>query len=211
MKMSHKGEFLRRQRELSRSLWDKFVRLLRHRLVLPTLRSRRPPKEIARSAFVGLTWAFTPLVGIQMPLCFITWLIADRMFKWRFSFAISCVWTWVTNVFTMLPCYYVFYLTGQFMLGSRYSASYEGFVRLFKRAFAESAGPWEFLHSLGTVLVKDWGVAMAVGCLPYVLVAAFAGYHYVLKYATAKQASRERRRLECRRKASSEKEKESCE
>lgn len=185
---------MRRQKELRRSLWEKFLRLLKYRLVFPTIRSKLSPEQTARGTLIGLAWAFTPLVGIQMIMCTLTWLIADKIFKWKFSLAVSCAWTWVTNVFTTLPCYYIFYRTGHFMLGyTKRTADYSSFIRIFKRSFADGLGFWETLKVSGAVLFKDWGLAMSVGCIPYVVIFSCLGYYYVLKYLRNRQARRGRR------------------
>ena len=98
-------------------LWGRFYRLVRFRLIVPMMRSHHTPEFSARAALVGLGWAFTPSVGFQMPVVLGTWLIARRVFKWDFSLLQSLAWTWTTNAFTALPCYYIFFLTGQVMLG----------------------------------------------------------------------------------------------
>ena len=65
---------------------------------------------------MGVAWAMTPLVGIQMYLVFMTWLIGKKIFKWSFSLPLGLAYTWLTNVFTLVPFYYAFYATGQWML-----------------------------------------------------------------------------------------------
>jgi hypothetical protein len=96
-----------------RSIWDKGIRLIRIRLIVPLLRSPHPPEYKARGVAVGLAWAMTPLVGIQMWLVFMTWVASRKFFKWDFSLPLAIAWTWLTNVFTMIPIYYIFYVTGQ--------------------------------------------------------------------------------------------------
>ena len=54
------------------SLWKRFVRMLRFRLVIPLKRSQESVDYIARGVAVGLAWAMTPLVGIQMTTVFLT-------------------------------------------------------------------------------------------------------------------------------------------
>ena len=68
-----------------RNLWQNLGRICRYRLVIPILRSPHPPEYKARGVAVGTAWAMTPLVGIQMYLVFMTWLISKKVFKWNFS------------------------------------------------------------------------------------------------------------------------------
>ena len=191
---------LRRKREAKRSFWKKIARLVKFRVAVPTLRSPYPPHHSARGALVGLAWAMTPLIGIQMWLCFITWIIARKTFKWDFSLVIACAWTWVTNVFTMIPAYYVFYLTGYYMLrvagfiGGE-AHSYHQFTNLFQVLFAE-AGMFEALKISGHALFLKWGLAMSVGCIPWAIVSGWLGYKYTLRYTLARQARISARRHE---------------
>jgi len=101
----------------ARSWWDRWVRLCRYKLVIPMKRSPHSPEHGARGVMIGLMWGLTPTVGIQMVFCLLTWVIAKRFFKWDFSLIISLAWTWTTNVITLVPAYYLFFLTGQVMLG----------------------------------------------------------------------------------------------
>jgi hypothetical protein len=88
-----------------RSLWQRMVRLTTYRLLIPIKRARHAPEYGARGVMVGMAWAMTPLVGIQMYLVFMTWLIARRLFRWNFSLIIGLAWTWTTNVITLFPIY----------------------------------------------------------------------------------------------------------
>ena len=100
-----------------RGFFKTIALLIRLKLVIPMIRSKAPPEITARGAMIGMAWAMTPLVGIQMYLVLMTWLCTRKFFKWDFSLPVGLAWTWVTNVFTMPPFYYVFYLTGKVMTG----------------------------------------------------------------------------------------------
>ena len=178
-----------------RGVWNRLLRLTRYRLVIPILRSKHPPEYTARGVMVGLAWAMTPLVGIQMYLVFMTWLATRKLFNWDFSLIVGLAWTWVTNVFTMLPCYYVFYLTGQLMLGNWDDISgYNSFVAAYRDTFEAGLTTWETVKLYAVMVVKDWGVAMAVGSLPWAAVGGWLGYRFGLVYAL-----RRARRLQLKR------------
>jgi hypothetical protein len=177
--------------------WNGLIRLTRLKLLIPILRSKHPPEYTARGVLVGMAWAMTPLVGIQMYTVFMTWLIARKLFKWDFSLIVGLAWTWVTNVFTMLPCYYAFYLTGQVLLGNWNDLSgYNSFVEAYFRTFDEGLGTWETVQMYAVMIVKDWGLAMAVGSLPWAALGGWLGYKFGLAYA-----ERRAHRLRAKRRA----------
>lgn len=187
-----------RERALARhrvySIWDRLVRLARYRLIVPIKRSRHPPEYTAHGSLVGLAWAFTPLVGIQMYLVFMTWLIGRKLFRYDFNLIVACAWTWVTNVATMLPCYYIFYVTGQIMLGRWDDLSgYQSFVSQWQRAFGD--GEWG-LSSLGLYLklvAAEQGLTMMVGSLPWAALFGWIGYRWTLVFLRQREEMRRRR------------------
>lgn len=180
--------------------WHRIGRLLRFRLVVPLLRSQHIPEYTARGVMVGLIWAFTPTIGLQMPLVFATWLVCVRAFNWEFSLIQGLAWTWVTNAFTALPCYYIFLVTGQLLLG-RWSdlSGYDSFGLLFHAVFRDDLTFAETIQTLARVLLVDWGAAMLVGSLPWAMLMGWLGYRlslrFVLAYRHARQRRAERRAL----------------
>ena len=189
-----------------RSVIEALGRLVRYRIIIPLKRSRHPPGHTARGVMVGLVWAFTPTVGIQMPLVFVTWLVTRRLFKWDFSVIIAMAWTWTTNVVTMGPIYYGFYLTGQVMLGHGGEATgYSAFRELWDGAFggADAAdaddmfyGGFDWSWTYFTEVIGDWGLAMAVGAVPWAVLIGWLGYVWSLRFVIRHREARQRRRLE---------------
>jgi len=193
--MATGGKHKKAKRRRKQGVWNGFARLTRFRLIIPILRSKHPPEYTARGVAVGMAWAMTPLVGIQMYLVFMTWLIARKLFKWDSSLIVGLAWTWVTNVFTMLPAYYVFYLTGQMMLGNWDDISgYNSFVDAYLKTFEEGLSTWETVQMYAVMIVKDWGVAMAVGSLPWAAVGGWLGYRFGLLYAQRRAERIQRKR-----------------
>lgn len=84
---------VRRIRAIQRSWHDRLRRLLRYRLLIPIKRSQHPPEYTARGVAVGVLWALTPTIGIQMLLCLVTWVVARRLAKWDFSVIVAMAWT----------------------------------------------------------------------------------------------------------------------
>lgn len=171
------------------NLWQKLGRAARYKLVVPIQRSAHPPEYTALGVAVGLGWAMTPLVGIQMPLTFLTWVIMRSCGKsWDFNLIVALAWNWVSNVFTMAPLYYVFYLTGQVMLLRWHDLTgYATFVDLWNEVLAGEQGFWEQVLSVLGFLVQQQGLALAVGCLPFAVLGFWQGYVQSLKFMKARQ------------------------
>jgi len=159
------------------------MRLLRYRLIVPMMRSRHSPEFTARGVMVGLIWAFTPTVGIQMLLVLGTWIVTRRLLKWDFSLVQGLAWTWVTNVFTALPVYYILFVTGQLMLGRWNDISgYDSFLVLFNASFTEGQSTWEQAKTVAAIVFLDWGLAMWIGSLPWAAVMGRVGYVFGLRF-----------------------------
>jgi len=199
MKIFDNSKRNRRREDYSR--WERFKRACRLRLVVPLKRSVHSPEHIARGVGIGMFWAMTPTVGIQMVFCFVTWVVARRLFKWDFHLIISLAWTWITNVLTLLPSYYLFFLTGQILLGRFDDLSgYNEFLLSYDKNFTAtgSVGYWEGVWLYVVLLFKGWGVPMLIGCVPWAILGGWAGYAWSLKfingYRTAKLRRSSRRR-----------------
>ena len=83
---------------------ERLQRWLRYRFVVPIKRSRHPPSYTARGVAVGLFWALTPTVGVQMAMVLLSWIVLRRINpRWDFNVIHAMDWTWVTNFATVLP------------------------------------------------------------------------------------------------------------
>ena len=175
------------------SFLERLSRLIHFRLVVPLKRSRHSPEHSARGVMVGLFWAFTPLVGVQMYLVFLTWLATRRNPRLAFGLIVGLAWTWVTNVFTVWPVYYAFYFTGRIFLGRREGATgYDGFVSRWESVLAANDGFLERLYASVRLVAHDQGLAMAVGCLPYAFGGAWLGYYCTLQFVRRRRRGRQR-------------------
>ena len=156
-----------------------FLSLLRLKLVVPLLRSKKPPEFTARGAMIGMGWAMTPLVGVQMYLVFLTWLFTRRFFKWDFSLPIGLAWTWVTNVFTVPPFYYAFYVTGKIMTGE----------------FAERTTYTKFVGLLKNTLNEDGLVeaSLMLGAVPWIICGGWLAYRWTLVIVRKRDIRRQKK------------------
>ena len=171
-------------------------RLFRKQLIVPIIRSPHPPEHTARGVAVGTMWAMTPLVGIQMWLVTMTWLGFKKFTSKTFSLPLGLAFTWLTNVFTLVPVYYVFYVTGQIMMGHWESISgYDHLQEIIRQTFMSDLSfiqEWALFFKL---LLQDWGLAMVVGCLPWAVVGYWLGFRLTLQFLKDYHLLREKRRL----------------
>ena len=171
-------------------------RLCKKRLIVPILRSPHPPEHTARGVAIGTMWAMTPLVGVQMWLVSMTWLFFRKCLKTSFSLPLGLAFTWITNVFTLVPVYYIFYVTGQLLLGHWDSISgYSHLKQIIHQTFFSDYTFWEKWGLFFKLIVQDWGLAMIVGCLPWMIFGYWAGGHLALQFLKDYQALKEKRRL----------------
>lgn len=164
--------------------WNGLKRLVRHRLVIPLKRHPHPPEYTARGVGVGLLVAMTPTIGIQMFIVAGLWLFVTRLLKWEFSLIAGLAYTWTTNVFTMIPIYYLSYVTGQVLLGNWDDINgFDNFSELVNRiANNPDVGFWQALWLWTVELFTGWGVPMFIGSIPWALLSAWLGYMFTHKY-----------------------------
>lgn len=166
--------------------------------MIPLVRSRQPPENAARSVAVGLLWAFTPTFGVQMAFVCVHWYVARVFFRRDFNVVVAMAWTWITNVFTVAPTYYAFFVAGQILLGRWGDLSgYRGFQEFRRTALGEIAGDpasFEAWRTYVSVVAEGWGLAMLVGSAPFAALAYVAGYRWALRVTLRWRARRRRAR-----------------
>jgi uncharacterized protein (DUF2062 family) len=176
--------FLRKKHNWHTSL----KRGAKYRLVIPIKRSKHPPEFTARGVAVGMLLAMTPTIGIQMFMITGVWAFCNKVLKWPFSLVAGLGWTWTSNVFTMIPLYYLFYVTGQLMLGNWGDISgFADFSHLVKEAMNHpELGFWGATKFWLSNLFKGWGIPMFVGSIPWAIFSSWLGYqiayNYVVRY-----------------------------
>lgn len=176
----------------ARPFLEQLHALARHRLIVPLKRSSHPPEHSARGILIGLVWGLTPTVGIQIIGVSLTWLVARRLFGWNFNYLIALAWTVVTNPLTLLPLYYVFYVTGELMLSGGLGGlgGYQAFVGLWDRTFAPDTSWSEEVGTYFSVIVRDWGLRLFLGSIPYAALAAAIGYWWGLRFVVRYRRAR---------------------
>jgi hypothetical protein len=169
--------------------------------VIPVMRSSHSPEHTARGVMVGMVCAMTPTVGLQMSIVLFIWFIAHRVFRWDFSLVNGIAWSWVTNVFTMVPVYYGFYVTGQVMTGQFSElGGYESFKRVWSVLLTAEGNAWDRFFAWVNLMITDWGVLMIIGCIPWAILSGWLAYRVTMNFIIRHRADRkERRRLKRRR------------
>ena len=158
-------------------MWSRFKNYLDRKLIRPFRESRNPVHEVALGAMIGMFWAMTPLVGVQMILVTSCWFIM-KIFRLRFNIPIAMAMVWISNPFTMGPLYYLFYISGYYFfdfLGFPTElVSYAAFTGRLDQSLAMSPldGTWDFIM----YIVRDLGWPMLIGGFVIALPCAFITY-----------------------------------
>ena len=166
------------------SAWQKFMRLIRYRLIVPILRTRHAPEYTARGVFVGIAFGLTPTVGIQIGIVMVLWSIVRSMLpRWNFNLIVALAWVWLSNVFTMVPLYFGFLVTGRMMMGHSESLpSYDTFAKELTSTFEVEADGLTGIWQQTVNLFDLFGTPMLVGCIPWALIGGWVGYIWTAKY-----------------------------
>jgi uncharacterized protein (DUF2062 family) len=135
-------------------------------------------KETRSPAYLGRTFAVGFCAGMfmiygQSLLCLAIWLVMDRWLKLRFSVLIASLLTFISNPLTTPFILYLYYLTGQAMLGdSVVSLRYFLVQTRILLTNIDRGNLWEGLK-LVTVGI---GWPIALGSLPWHVIMTFVGY-----------------------------------
>lgn len=179
------------------SLLAQTTAVIRTRLIHPLLHTKHTPEYIARSVMFGLMVALTPTVGAQMPMVFLIWLAVRRFRReWDFSVVVAMAWTWVTNVATAPPIYYLYIVTGRILMG-RWDRvrDYDTFAGRLTESLGEDPTWFESVWVYAVNLVNKFGLPLFVGCIPWVIIGSWLGYRWSRSFIVGVRRARERRRL----------------
>jgi len=180
-----------------RTSWlGRLWRLAYLRLIIPLKRTTHPPDYTARGIGIAVFWAFTPLIPFQTYLFGLTWLAARHFPRVEFNFLAGIAWIWITNAFTMLPVYFVFYLTGQILLG-RWGEllGYSVFAEKLNIIIGHSDGIVGSLTDITQLILHEQGAALGVGCLPYAFGFGWIAYTWSLRFLNKSARHRHQRKL----------------
>jgi uncharacterized protein len=170
-------------RRRTRSPLERVRRLIRYKLIIPVYRSPHPPAYTARGVAIGVFWGVTPFMGFQTALMLATWQVLKRVFAKDSSILQALIWAWVNNPVTMLPMYYLFYVTGAWLMGSSHTlAGYDAFVALWDRSQREPT----FMAQV-TMIAREVGIALTVGCAPFAVAFSWIAYRWAYTITVARR------------------------
>jgi uncharacterized protein (DUF2062 family) len=158
-------------------------------VIVPLFRSPHSPEHTARGVANGVFWGLTPTIGLQTLGITFTWLVIRKLFRKDSSLLQAFIWVWVNNPLTVVPMYYVFYVTGLWLTGEGdQAAGYETFATLLE----PGDGPW--LTKI-TTLMTAIGVPLLVGSVPYAILGAVVSYAWAMALVLRRRARRMRRAM----------------
>jgi uncharacterized protein len=158
-------------------------RRARHKFLIPLYRSPHPPEYTARGVAIGVFWGVTPFMGLQTILMISTWQVLRRVFHKDSSLLQALIWAWVNNPVTMIPMYYVCYLTGLWLTHTSGSiGGYGAFAALWEQSQHEPT----FLARV-LLIAEQVGIALSVGSLPWAFLGSWIAYRWALKITRARK------------------------
>ena len=152
-----------------------FIRKL-YRYILKTFRDKRnkSPAYMGRTFCVGFIAGINPFWG-QSLICFIVWSVIDKVLNFRFNLIIACLLTFISNPLTTPIMFYIFYITGQFILGET-SIPFTTFVNEIKTLLIDDFSADHLIETL-TLLLKGIGKPILIGNIPWSIVVGIIGYY----------------------------------
>jgi uncharacterized protein (DUF2062 family) len=152
-------------------------------LIIPVFRSPHPPEYTARGVAIGVFWGVTPFMGLQTLLIVSTCLVMKRALRKDASLVQALIWAWVNNPVTMLPMYYLFYVTGLWLTGTSGAVGgYSAFVALWDASQHEVSFAARVI-----MLATQIGLAITVGCAPFALIFSRIAYSWALAATRARR------------------------
>lgn len=180
------------------SLWGALWGLIYRKVVQPFLQTHDPVSEMAMGAAIGIFFGLTPTVGVQMYMVTGLWLLFRFFRRLRFNIVVGMAMVWISNPVTMLPMYYLWYVTGirieeVFGLGGR-MLEYSAFGARMEHFSTQGDQSWlDWLLSTSTVLLVDMGWPMMVGSMVYAVPGFLITYPMVVIFLRRYRAGRARR------------------
>jgi uncharacterized protein (DUF2062 family) len=163
-------------------------RYCRYRLLIPVVRSPHAAAYTARGVANGVFWGLTPTVGLQTIEILATWWIARRAWRRDSSLLQAFVWVWINNPLTMIPLYYVWYLTGLSLMGDAgEAAGYGAFVASWN---STAGGGPAGVFAKAFTMAQAIAVPTMIGCVPYAVVGAAVSYRWAVRVVSARRQRR---------------------
>ena len=159
-------------------------KLIKEKLINPVLHSTAPVKEVSLGVAVGVFLGLTPTVGVQMYLVALIWSIYRYIFCRHFNLPVGVAMVWISNPLTMVPLYYLFLVTGYWLLETQNGISYELFTEYLGH-ISSKEGTWEMIVAGARFLLIDLGWPMIIGSLVYAVPGFVISYFMTERIVTS--------------------------
>ncbi|TGK06841.1 DUF2062 domain-containing protein [Leptospira semungkisensis] len=157
-------------------------RIIHKQIILPFQESHAPIHELCLGTTIGLIWAMTPLVGVQMYLGLGTWVLL-RVVGIRFYLPIAIAMIWITNAATVPFFYYLFYWIGKnilFLFNIPFQEiSFDTLLSISNQS--ESMDLISGFYHWSIFLLDKMGLPMFVGGFAFGIPLGIAGYPLTFK------------------------------
>ena len=159
-------------------------KLITENLINPVLHSTAPVPEVSLGVAVGVFLGLTPTVGVQMYLVALVWSIYRYIFCRHFNLPVGVAMVWISNPLTMVPLYYLFLVTGYWLLETQNRISYELFTEYLGH-ISSMEGKWEMVIAGASFLLIDLGWPMIIGSLVYAVTGFIISYFMTERIVTS--------------------------
>ncbi len=159
------------------------------------LRGKHPPEYTARGVMLGSMAAMTPTFGMKMLIVSVLWVLVRTVRPaWDFNLVVALAWTWINNVFTAAPIYYLLLVTGRLMMGYWDGlGGYQQFRDQLASLLQIDAAWYEAIWLYVWRIFQLWGVPMFVGSIPWATASGWLGYRWSLQLIREFRVRRARR------------------
>ena len=164
--------------------------ILKEKFVNPIFHSTAPVSEVSLGVAVGVFLGLTPTVGIQMYLVAIIWSVYRLIFKKNFYLPVGVAMVWISNPLTMVPLYYLFLVTGYWLLETEKILSYELFSENLSR-ISETDGALQMIIIGSQFLLFDLGWPMILGSIFYAIPCFIISYFITFRILTSHRKNKE--------------------
>ena len=123
-----------------------------------------------------------------MYLVAVVWTIYRYIFRRHFNLPVGVAMVWISNPLTMVPLYYLFLVTGYWLLETKHILSYQHFADTLGR-ISETGGTWEIIVEGARFLLIDLGWPMIIGGFVYAVPGFFISYFFTKSIATSHRKS----------------------
>ena len=164
-------------------------KLITEKLINPVLHSNAPVSEVSLGVAFGVFLGLTPTVGVQMYLVALVWSIYRYIFCRHFNLPVGVAMVWISNPLTMVPLYYLFLVTGYWLLETQNGISYELFTEYLGH-ISSTEGTWEMIIAGASFLLVDLGWPMIIGSLVYAVPGFIISYFMTKRIVTSHRKSK---------------------